>query len=129
MIKELVCITCPSGCHLQAVLDEQNNVLSVSGNRCPRGEAYARSELIAPRRMLTSTVRIEGALHPLLPVATSAPILKSRIFLVMEESARSRSVRRSFAGASLWKISAAAMPIWWQPKRWREPKVMKNKKS
>ena len=85
MIKELVCITCPSGCHLQAVLDEQNNVLSVFGNRCPRGEAYARSELIAPRRMLTSTVRIEGALHPLLPVATSAPILKSRIFLVMEE--------------------------------------------
>lgn len=85
MIKELVCITCPSGCHLQAVLDEQNNVLSVSGNRCPRGETYARSELIAPRRMLTSTVRIEGALHPLLPVATSAPILKSRIFLVMEE--------------------------------------------
>ena len=80
MIKELVCITCPSGCHLQAVLDEQNNVLSVSGNRCPRGEAYARSELIAPRRMLTSTVRIEGALHPLLPVATSAPVLKSRIF-------------------------------------------------
>ena len=43
MEKELICITCPMSCHLKAVL-ENDEVVSVSGNTCPRGEAYAKKE-------------------------------------------------------------------------------------
>ena len=38
--KELICIGCPMGCAL-TVETEGNEVLSVTGNTCPRGESYA----------------------------------------------------------------------------------------
>ena len=34
---------------------------AVSGNRCPRGAAYAREELLAPRRTVTATCRGRSA--------------------------------------------------------------------
>ncbi len=54
MIRELVCINCPMSCHLQVECTEQGEVLSVSGNTCKRGDAYARQEISAPVRMVTS---------------------------------------------------------------------------
>ena len=38
-MKELICITCPRGCHLQV-----DDNLNVTGNMCPRGAAYAKAE-------------------------------------------------------------------------------------
>ncbi len=87
--RELICIVCPMGCHLSAqtenTADGTCRVLSVSGNTCPRGERYAREELTAPTRMVTGTVTIDGGIYPRLPVITSAPIPRERIFDVMEE--------------------------------------------
>ena len=40
-IRELTCIGCPMGCQLTAVL-EDGQVTRVTGNTCPRGDAYAR---------------------------------------------------------------------------------------
>ncbi len=77
-MKELICIVCPKGCHL--LVDEQNDY-KVSGNACPRGADYAKAELLAPTRMITSTVCIEKAVHKRCPVKTSKPIAKN---LVME---------------------------------------------
>ena len=57
-MKELICIVCPRGCHLR--VDEANDY-AVTGNSCPRGAAYGRAELTHPTRVLTSTVRIDGA--------------------------------------------------------------------
>ena len=37
MIRELTCIVCPVGCSLKVELDN-SEVVSVSGNTCPRGE-------------------------------------------------------------------------------------------
>ena len=37
----LTCIVCPRGCALTVRLDESGKPLSVSGNACKRGEAYA----------------------------------------------------------------------------------------
>ena len=34
--KELVCTVCPVGCRL--TVQEKNGSLSVTGNRCPRGD-------------------------------------------------------------------------------------------
>ncbi len=82
--KELTCIVCPMGCSLKVVM-EGENVVSVSGNTCPRGEKYARTEMTAPTRVLTSTVRVKGGQIPLCPVRTSAAIPKGSLFDAMKE--------------------------------------------
>lgn len=76
-MKELICIVCPKGCHLQ--VDEQNGY-AVTGASCPRGEAYGKKELTEPTRTVTSTVNITGALHDRLPVKTDAELPKELIF-------------------------------------------------
>ena len=38
-MRELICITCPKGCHLK--VDEENDY-KVTGNGCPRGAIYGR---------------------------------------------------------------------------------------
>ncbi len=72
-MKELICIVCPRGCRL--VVDEENDY-STAGNACPRGAEYARAELTAPTRVLTSTVAVTGGIHPRCPVKTAAAIPK-----------------------------------------------------
>jgi len=85
MIKEMACIVCPLSCHLQVDIDDAGNVISVTGNTCPRGEQYARSEMTNPTRMLTSTVKIKNGLYPRLPVILSDVIPKGKMFEVMDE--------------------------------------------
>lgn len=80
-MKELICITCPKGCHLR--VDEEHGY-SVTGHSCPRGEAYGRAELIHPTRMVTSTVRCTGGSRPRCPVKTSQPVPKDQVFAVVE---------------------------------------------
>ncbi len=78
-MKELTCIICPRGCHL--VVDDN---LNVTGNTCPRGAVYAKNELTHPTRTLTSTVRIVSEIEDMLPVKSSAPLPKEKIFDAME---------------------------------------------
>lgn len=56
-IRELTCIGCPMGCQLRATL-EDGVVTAVTGNTCPRGDAYARKECVHPERTVTGTVRV-----------------------------------------------------------------------
>ena len=89
MKKELTCIICPMGCLLEADCEQTAHgalhVTAVTGNTCPRGEQYARSELSHPVRTVTSTVAIRDARYSRLPVITSGPVPKERIFDVMRE--------------------------------------------
>lgn len=73
---ELICITCPNGCHLK--VDETNNY-AVTGNKCERGVSYAVHEVTNPERVLTSTVVIEGGEHRRLPVKSNNPIPKPKL--------------------------------------------------
>ena len=41
---EMVCIACPLGCRL-TVTAAAGDEVTVSGNRCPKGEVYAREGL------------------------------------------------------------------------------------
>ncbi len=82
MIKELVCIACPMGCHMEVDLD---NEFKTTGNQCPRGQKYAEAELTAPTRIVTSSVKIEGGIYNRLTVKTADPIPKGLIFKCMEE--------------------------------------------
>ncbi len=81
---KLICITCPMGCSLE-VTREGDTVLAVTGNTCKRGEEYVKRELTDPRRMVATTVKVQGGTHPLLPVATAAPFPKPRIFELLTE--------------------------------------------
>lgn len=84
MIKEMTCVACPLGCQLTVELSDSNEVLSVSGNTCKRGEAYAHDECTNPVRMLTTTVRVNGGSLPVVPVKTSQPIPKGKMFDCMK---------------------------------------------
>ena len=79
-MTNLICITCPKGCHL--CVDEENGY-AVTGNSCPRGAVYGKSELLHPVRTVTSTVRVEGASIPRLPVKTDRPLPKEKMFECM----------------------------------------------
>ncbi len=84
MIKELICVACPLGCPLSVEMNEKGEILSVSGNTCPRGEKYAIDECTNPVRMLTSTVKVNGGSLPVVPVKTSKPIPKDKMFECMK---------------------------------------------
>lgn len=77
----LVCICCPIGCDLK--IDQINNEFTVTGNKCQRGKKYAIEELIAPKRIITSTVKIVGGSYPVIPVKTVVAVPKEKIFTIM----------------------------------------------
>ena len=78
MKKEFVCIVCPIGCRISAMLDG-NTLLSIEGNRCPRGQQYVTQELTDPQRVLTSTMRVINGDKKLVSVKSSATIPKDQL--------------------------------------------------
>lgn len=78
-MKQLICISCPIGCRLEAEGQTVENI-TVKGNLCPRGAEYAKAELTAPKRMVTASVKIEGGGLKLMPVKTREAIPKELIF-------------------------------------------------
>lgn len=77
--RELICIGCPMGCPI-VVKMEDGKVVSVTGNTCPRGEAYARKEVTDPTRIVTTTVRVADGKVPMINVKTEYDISKDKIF-------------------------------------------------
>lgn len=82
MKRELTCIVCPMGCDLTAEI-ENGQVVSVTGNTCPRGAKYAEQECIRPERVLTSTAAAEDG--RVLPVRTDRTVPKEKLFDCMAE--------------------------------------------
>lgn len=80
--RELICIGCPMGCPLTVTLDG-GAVVTVQGNTCPRGDAYARKEVTAPTRIVTSTVRVSGGTLAMVSCKTRSDIPKGQIFDVV----------------------------------------------
>lgn len=90
MRRELTCITCPIGCRLVVESAPENstpatsNELSIGGNRCPRGAAYAREELFAPKRTVTATCRAVTGSVRRIPCRTASPFPKERVKELLE---------------------------------------------
>ena len=82
MKRNLTCIVCPLGCSLEAEI-QNGEVISVSGNSCPRGIEYAKTECTHPTRTVTSTVRCENG--AMLSVKTSKAIPKEKMQECMEK--------------------------------------------
>ncbi len=81
-VTKLVCVTCPVGCELK-VTHEGKNVLEVEGHQCKRGVEYAEQEIADPRRVVITTVRVKGGFHPLVPVRSTEPVPKAKIFPIL----------------------------------------------
>ena len=84
MKKQFTCIICPNGCDIEAET-ENDKVISVTGQSCPRGEQYVRQELTAPRRTIAGSVLVRGGELPLASVRLTSAIPKNMIFPVMKE--------------------------------------------
>lgn len=81
--RTMTCIVCPRGCKMTVEI-ENNTLISCMGNFCVRGKKYAESEIISPERTLTTTVKTNSHEVPYLPVKTSKPIPKDKLFEAME---------------------------------------------
>lgn len=79
---ELTCIQCPMGCPLVVTM-VGGQVVSVSGNTCPRGKAYGEQEATHPVRVVTSFVEVEDDIHPI-PCKSSQPVLRERVADVLD---------------------------------------------
>lgn len=82
-MRELTCINCPLGCSVTVELQD-GQILSVAGNTCPRGDAYARKEVTNPTRIVTSSVPVTGGSRNMVSVKTASDIPKEKIFACME---------------------------------------------
>jgi CxxC motif-containing protein len=74
----IICVNCPMGCPMEVQV--KDGEVSVTGNACPRGAAYAKTECVNPVRMVATTVRLHGAAMAALPVKTAKPVPKGKIF-------------------------------------------------
>ena len=77
VIKVIRCIVCPTGCEIQAKQGPKG--VEFSGYTCNRGLEYAQQEFYEPKRILTSTIRVEHGFLPLVPIRTDKPILKDKL--------------------------------------------------
>ena len=83
MLKHITCISCPRGCKLEVEV-ESGKVIGVTGQKCPKGDEYARQELEHPLRIVTSVVLTKGLELKMAPVKTSRAIPKEKIMYAME---------------------------------------------
>lgn len=85
---QMICVCCPNGCLLTAK-KQSDGAYEVTGNKCPRGEAYAISEMTDPKRNFSSLIKVmrDGEISgkEVVPCKTSSEISKDKIFDAMAE--------------------------------------------
>ena len=88
VVKVIRCIVCPTGCQIQAISKGSN--IEFEGYTCQRGLEYAQQEYFEPKRILTTTIRVENGFLPLIPVRTDKPILKEKLDEALNEIAKTQ---------------------------------------
>jgi CxxC motif-containing protein len=92
-MRNLTCIVCPIGCSLDIEENaDSSGGLSVSGNQCKRGAAYAVEEISCPKRTVTATMQItENGLSwdklniHRVPVKTTVPCPREKIPSLLQD--------------------------------------------
>ncbi len=84
-VTTYLCIGCPLGCRLELEETEDHEIVEVRGFSCKKGERFAVQEHTDPRRMVTTTVAVEGGVFPRLPVRTKDPVPKGLMAQVCED--------------------------------------------
>jgi CxxC motif-containing protein len=81
--ETIICIMCPIGCLITVTIDDNGDILRISGNLCKEGEKYAKAECTFAGRILTTTILTQDSLCKLLPVKTNQPISKEQLMDAM----------------------------------------------
>lgn len=76
--QRISCIVCPMSCEGKITF-ENGEIKEISGFTCQRGINYAHEEVTAPRRTLTTTIRITDGELPLLPVISKTTLPKNKV--------------------------------------------------
>lgn len=76
--KKITCIECPLGCSIEVGMADSG--ITIEGNRCKRGKQYVLSEISDPKRIVTSTMRVNNGTRPLVSIKTDKEISKNMIF-------------------------------------------------
>lgn len=103
-ISHYLCIGCPLGCRLEVEADN-GHIVEVRGFTCKRGEEYAKQEHTEPRRMVTTTVRVNNGIWAKLPVKTTAAIPNQSAVRIMKllSPVRRRGLRAVEGGSGSQK--------------------------
>ncbi|MGN0542746.1 MAG: DUF1667 domain-containing protein [Acutalibacteraceae bacterium] len=88
MQKNIICVACPMGCGITVELADNGDIISVTGNTCKRGDAYARTECVNPVRSLATTVKVSGGIHNVVPCKSAGSLPKGKIMDCMKEIAK-----------------------------------------
>lgn len=80
--KHFVCIACPNSCKL--TVTEGQDGITVTGATCKRGIEHGKNEYTRPMRMLTTTVAINGGVHPRIAVVSENEIPKDQMNACLE---------------------------------------------
>jgi len=86
MEGHITCVICPEGCRIS--VKKSGLEYSITGNKCPRGKEYALNELVMPRRILTTSVKVLNGKLPLASVKTTGPIDRAVILEKMNMISR-----------------------------------------
>ena len=84
---KLTCIICPLGCELEVKM-EGDKIVEITGFGCPKGRDYAIQEVIAPKRVVMSVIKVNKGDFPTVSVKTDKPVPKELIPVIMKELAK-----------------------------------------
>lgn len=77
--EKIICIGCPMGCETTLNIDDQGEVVKITGYKCKEGRQYVLEEHRSPVRVLTATVLTQNSVRPLFPVRTNKPLFKMQL--------------------------------------------------
>ncbi len=103
MKTTLTCIYCPIGCTLD--VDIKEGKIKVKGNRCPKGCEYAKQELLEPKRVFFSLMRVKSKDYRVAAVRSVAPIPKNEIKKAIKEISKKHLNENTKVGDKIGNIS------------------------
>ncbi len=86
MNDDIVCTICPTSCLVQAEWND-TELLNISRQQCKLAWDYIESEIFDPRRVVTTTLPVEGGRFPLVSVRSESGVPKDMVMDVMDELA------------------------------------------
>lgn len=101
--KNLVCIVCPNGCQVEALVEEtpELKVLEVKGCTCEKGKDWVEQEIINPMRTIASSMGVDQGSFKLVSVRTDVAIPLGKIFDIMAVIKQHRVKAPVFIGDKL----------------------------
>lgn len=85
MNSTIVCIVCPVSCPVDVKWTQEDGVLGIQNHLCRLARDYVESEIFDPRRLLTTSIPVDGGDWPLVSVKTVPPVPKDRMLEAMDE--------------------------------------------